>query len=164
MMQRVSSNFTIFLKIFLPTAWITFFGLFTIAIWISDDANLPIGGSSGFRWIFTGCFILFFACMYFSIMQLKRVEFAIDGIYVTNYFKTYRYAYQDVVNISENNLGIATLAIIQLRNKGKFGRKIPFIISKVNYIDFIAQNPGLFDHILQHDDQVNTIQNQKNED
>ncbi|HMQ06301.1 MAG TPA: hypothetical protein PKC30_03320 [Saprospiraceae bacterium] len=157
MMQRVSSNFTIFLKIFIPTAWITFFGLFTIAIWISEDANLPLGGGEGFRWIFTGCFIFLLACMYFSIMQLKRVEFAKDGIYVTNYFKTYRYAYHDVVNIYENNLAIATLAIIQLRNKGKFGRRIPFIISKVNYIDFITQNPELFDHIMQKDDQVNNI-------
>lgn len=149
-MQRVSSNFTIFLKIFIPTAWITFFGLFTIAVWFAEDANLPADGFL-FRIGFTAFYIFFLIIMYFSVIQLKRVEFGEDGIYVTNYFKTYRYNYSDIANIHENNIVIATLGTIKLKEKGKFGRKISFIISRVNYEDFVQKHTHLFRHILEED-------------
>ena len=86
--------------------------------------------------------------MYFTIMKLKRVDFGEDGIYISNYFKTYRYQYADIASIEESNMTIFYLGTIELKAKGKFGKKIRFIISKANYEYFIEQNPDLFTHLI----------------
>jgi hypothetical protein len=149
-MQRVSSNLTIVFKIFLPVAWITFFGAMTIAFLIADQANLPFGGGMQVRMGFLGFFILFLLLIYWFLIPLKRVEFGPDGIYVSNYFKTFRYLYIDIENIKELDLGIMSLGTISLKQKGKFGKKIRFIISQVNYKDFLQSHPQLFSHLLEH--------------
>lgn len=148
MMQRVSSNLTIVLKIFFPVAWITFFGAMTIAFLVADQANLPYGGGMAVRLGFLGFFIMFLLLIYWFLLPLKRVEFGPDGIYVSNYFKTFRYMYIDIENIKEQDLGIMSLGTIRLKQKGKFGKKIRFIISQVNYKDFLNSHPHLFSHLL----------------
>lgn len=146
-MRRVSSNVTILLKIFIPTVWISFFGLLTLTILLSDGANLPMGGSLIFKLGTVTFYLFFLVLMYFTIMKLKRVDFGEDGIYVSNYFKTYRYKYEDIASINENNMTLFHLGTILLKAKGKFGKKIRFIISKANYEFFIEQNPDLFIHL-----------------
>ena len=146
-MQRVSSNLTIFFKIFLPTSWIAFFGPMTIAFIIAENANLPFGGGALVRFGFLGGFLLFLLLIYIFLIPLKRVEFSSDGIYVSNYFKTFRYQYMDLKKVTEFNLGFFTLGTLVLKEKGKFGKKIRFLISMVNYRDFINNNPSLFNHL-----------------
>ena len=90
-MQRVSSNLTLLFKIFIPTAWIAFFTPMTIAFLIAERANLPFGGGTVVRIGFLVGFLLFLLLIYYLLLPLKRVELAQDGIYVSNYFKTYRY-------------------------------------------------------------------------
>lgn len=146
-MQRVSSNLTLALKIFLPTVWVTFFGLFTIAILFAENANLPFGGGTLIRLSFLVGFLLFLFLMYVSVLRLKRVEFGDDGIYVSNYFKTYRYKYIDIESIKESDYLILKVAVIKLKEKGQLGLKLPFIISGVHYDDFIKNHPSYFEHL-----------------
>ena len=146
-MQRVSSNLTLALKIFLPTVWVTFFGLFTIAILFAENANLPFGGGNFIRVGFLVGFLLFLLLMYVSVLRLKRVEFGDDGIYISNYFKTYRYKYIDIESIKESDYLILKIAVIKLKEKGQLGLKLPFVISSVHYDDFIKNHPSYFEHL-----------------
>ena len=148
-MVRVSSNFTIFLKLFIPAAWITFFGLMTLSVLIVEDGFLPFGGGLLVRAVFLAIFLFFFALIYFFLLPLKRVEMGPDGVYVSNYFKTYRYQFVDIEKIKERDLGFRKIGTITLKEKGKFGKKIRFIISPIHYQDFINDHPDLFQHLIQ---------------
>ncbi len=147
-MVRVSSNFTIVLKLFIPTAWITFFGLMTVAFLFVDNGFLPFGGGPVVRFGFLTIFLFFLALIYFFLLPLKRVDMGKDGIYVSNYFKTYRYQFLDIESISEQDLLFRKLGTIKLKQKGKFGKKIRFLVSPVHYRDFINDHPDLFAHLI----------------
>lgn len=147
-MYRISSNWTLFLKVFFPTSWITFFGSLTIAILLAGPGELPLGGGLVFKLIFTSCFLIFLIFLLLTVMRLKRVDFGDDGIYVSNYFKTYRYGYEDVSKIKENNLGLFILGTIELKEKGSFGKKIHLLISKIHYQAFLEKHPEKFQHLL----------------
>ena len=133
---------------FIPAAWITFFGLMTVAFLFVDQGFLPFGGGPIVRFGFLIVFLFFLALIYLFLLPLKRVDMSDDGIYVSNYFKTYRYQYIDIESIKERDLLFRKLGTITLKQKGKFGRKIRFLISPVHYSDFIKAHPDLFSHLL----------------
>lgn len=147
-MERVSSNFTIVLKMFIPAAWTTFFGFMTVAFLFVEDGFLPFGGGPIVRFGFLGIFLIFLMLIYFFLLPLKRVDMAADGVYVSNYFKTYRYRYIDIESIKEQDLLLRKLGTITLKEKGKFGKKIRFLISPVHYQDFINDHPQFFAHLI----------------
>jgi len=140
-MQRVSSNFTVFFKLFLPTVWIVFFTIFTISILTIDSQTLPFLTSPVFKYPFLIMYLLFFALIYFTIMQLKRVEMGAEYYYVSNYLKTYRLVYEDIDSISIIPLFRVEIITFRLKAKGSFGKKITFLASKQLYELFLESQP-----------------------
>ncbi len=151
-MRRISSSATLGLKLFLPTFWIVFFGVLTVAILMSGVGKSPIFGN----WIFKGGVLLFFICgvlvLYFTLFQLKRVEIDHEYVYVTNYFKSYKYPYHNVEKIKEHNLLILHVAVIVLKQPGVFGKKIAFIESRQKFEDFLKSFPNLASKLVHDDD------------
>ncbi len=147
-MQRISSNFTIVFKIFLPTLWISFFSLFSVALFLRSSEELDILSTMEFKITFAVCFIIFFILLYFTVMKLKRVEMDREFFYVSNYFKTYRYRYEDIEKISENDFLLFHTLKIHLRKKGKLGKKITVLLDKFLYQNFIKEHPDLFEHLI----------------
>ncbi len=144
-MQRVSSNSTIILKIFVPTIWATFFLTFSIALLINDPQDLHgILSHPMFRWYFIGFVIIFFLLMYLTVIRLKRVELAKEGIYVSNYFKTYRYDYKDLKEIKLSNFGLFTLARFKMMSKTKMGKTIPVLLKRRYFEEFVLSYPEVF--------------------
>lgn len=131
-MLRLSSNMTLVLKVFIPTFWIVFFTLFLIAIFISDSEALPLFHFPLYRYGFVAFYLLFLAFLYFTFIQLKRVDMDSESIYVTNYIKTYRYPLADIKSFKMVDNIIFKLGIIELHAKGKFGKKIYFYAKAVN--------------------------------
>lgn len=142
-MRRISSSASLFLKIFLPTFWLVFFGALTAGILISGDDKDPLFGNWMFKAGVIGFFLVGALVLYFTLMQLKRVEFDREYIYVTNYFKTVRYKLEDIDHLSETNLAILHLGHIWLKAKGIFGRKITFLQSRQKFDDFIKADPAM---------------------
>lgn len=143
MMHRVSSNFTVFFKLFLPTVWIVFFTIFTISLFTVDEQTLPLLTSPVFKYPFLAAYLLFFALIYFTIMQLKRVELGPDCYYVSNYLKTYRLIYDDIESIKTFSLGRLELVTLKLKAKSSFGNKIVFLASKQLMDIFRKSHPNL---------------------
>ncbi|MDX1479275.1 MAG: hypothetical protein R3301_16280, partial [Saprospiraceae bacterium] len=103
---RVSSYWTLMMKIFIPTAWIVFFGALTVFTTVLNGMGhfrlpLPI------KALIIGLYILGILLLYLSFQRLKRVEMAQDHFFVTNYFKTYRYTYDSLKGINELDLLVA---------------------------------------------------------
>ena len=142
-MQRVSSNLTILFKLFIPTVWIVFFTTFTLALFLVDEQSLPFLTSPVFKYPFLGLYVIFFLAIYFTIMQLKRVEMGSDYYAVTNYFKSYRLYYEDILKIQIIPLGGLKLITIRLKAKGSFGDKITFLASKQLLDLFLDSQPDV---------------------
>jgi hypothetical protein len=104
---------------------------------------LPFLTSPVFKYPFLLGYILFFALLYFTVMQLKRVELSPDSYYVSNYLKTFRLVYEDIEKISIIPLGRLQLITFRLKAKGSFGKKITFLASKQLYELFMKANPDV---------------------
>ncbi|MEL6141499.1 MAG: hypothetical protein AAFQ37_07185 [Bacteroidota bacterium] len=143
-MQRLSSNATLFLKIFLPVFWTTIVAMATLVLWFGPEqyfGGLPL---QSLRWAMllillagTATFILFF-------WPLKRVEADGEYIYVSNYFKTARYAWdKDVSKIHEQRFFLLRIGILELNGRGTFGQRIHFLLAKKLLIAFQEKHPDV---------------------
>jgi len=139
---RVSSSWTLFYKVFLPTVWIAFFGALTLIVVFMNG----MGTLSAHIWIKLGLLLFFLtglAVLWYTIMDLKRVEVAEDAFYVTNYFKTYKYSYNSLKSVKEIDLFVMHITIFRFIEKTAFGRKIFFIQRHKIWTAFLAANPDL---------------------
>ncbi len=142
-MQRVSSNATLFLKLFIPTFWIVFFGAFTVMTLLSRTAYFGQFPAVPFK-IGTLLFYLSgLAMFYFTLLKLKRVEMDDKFVYVTNYFKHFRYPMHNVEKIEDSDIGFFQTASIRLKTPGHFGSRIVFVVSRPNYEHFWKTHPEL---------------------
>lgn len=141
-MQRISSNITLFLRIFVPTFWIVFFGIFTLAVLLSNVKQFPLFSFAYFKIGVALFFLIGLMLLYFTFMKLKRVELDNQFVYASNYFKTYRYPYHNVEKITERDLGLFYLVKIYLKEPGKFGSRITFIMDGAMLNDFFDKNPA----------------------
>ncbi|HMP23447.1 MAG TPA: hypothetical protein PKC76_04910 [Saprospiraceae bacterium] len=133
-MQRVSTNLTLFYKLFIPCFWVAFFGAATLTtLTMSDNATLRSGMLAGYA----GSIVV----LYFTVFQLKRVEMNHESVYVTNYFRHFRYPLQDVEKIVHRNFLLFRTATIHLRAPGSFGKTMTFIPSSRLYEDFWKSHP-----------------------
>lgn len=130
-MQRVSSNLTLFFKIFIPVFWSVFFGAMLIAFFVNktefffNTANFRIGAIV----FYLSGLIMY----YFMLFRLKRVELDDEFAYVSNYFKTFRYPWRNIIEIQETSFIIFTICTMKLKEGGYFGEKIVFIASRNHY-------------------------------
>lgn len=141
-MQRVSSNATLFLKLFIPTFWTVFFGAVTVAVWLKSPELA--GDSSWLLRIGMTFFYLSGLLVYgLLLLPLKRVEMDEHFVFVTNYFQNYRYPWHNVEGIEESYFVGLRLVRIKLRVPGQFGKHIRFIASAKGYKQFLLQFPAL---------------------
>jgi len=139
--MRVSSNVTLLLVLFIPIFWTVFFGMMTLAMLLTDEYSLPFPTFPYIRFIILSIFLLFFFIMYNTIMRLKRIELSATSLYASNYFKTYRYTFQDIKSIKTIHFGLFDLVRVELKSKGKFGKRINFILNKAQLEYYLETNP-----------------------
>jgi hypothetical protein len=139
-MQTISTNLTLFLKIFIPVFWMVFFGAFTMGTFIKD---IPVGPflPETFRWVALVFFITGTVFLYFTLMQLKRVEMDPDYMYVSNYFKTLRYPYPSIDKIKERDWLLFHTVHVRLRERGSFGQDIVFLCRGKKLTRYLNKHP-----------------------
>lgn len=140
-MRQVSSNLTLVLKIFFPTFWLVFFGLLALAVWLVGPERGGMLARWDFRLGITVFFIAGAALLYFTLLQLKRVEMDSDYIFVTNYFKSVRYSWSDVEKIVSQPFLSFYIVYIHLKAPGSFGRRIIFLASRTRWRLLLADHP-----------------------
>lgn len=139
--QRISSNWTLFLKIFLPTFWFVFYGAVVIAIFVmpSNQMNLSMAMKYGILIFYVSGSIV----IYFSLLELKRVEYDQDFLYVTNYFKTVRVPWHNVEKMKERNFLLVKVGVFRFKNAITFGKQIVFVESPSLIKDFRESHPEI---------------------
>lgn len=150
-MQRVSTNLTLAYKFFFPIIWIVFFGCLSLFTWLTDlgyAGDIPM---STFRLMVTGFWLAGVAFLYWAFLRLKRVDMDDTHVYISNYFKTARYPYEDLDKITTNNFGLFKSANIHLKGAGIFGKKSTFVPSRKLFPLFMTTKPALFEYLLRED-------------
>ncbi len=142
-MQRVSSNLTLALVLFVPIVWTTFFGAFTIAVWAYRFDYFGSVPGAALRWGMLAFVASGLAFFYFTFWRLKRVEIDDRFLYVTNYFKHVRYPFHQVENIWVLNWRLFHIIRIRLKTSGSFGRDVYFIPTGRVFEEFAEQHPEL---------------------
>ncbi len=136
-MQRVSSQLTIVLRIALPTAWLTLILSITILLgWtVRGTARLF---AHPFMWL-SLLFILGsgFAFIKFLLWRLYRVDMDDRFLYLSNYFKTYKYELTDIESITDSKLLPGRVFCIHLKSKGSFGKNIYFLAAQSLWKDYV---------------------------
>lgn len=126
-MIRLSSNWTLFLKVFLPVFWISFFGGFLIAVFTSNSVQAPQFAGRKFR-IGTIVFVLSGLIFFIlTFLRLKRVDADNEFLYISNYFKTYRYTFDSIDKITVYDHLLLRAAHLKFRGKTKLGQKVIFL-------------------------------------
>lgn len=141
-MQRISSQLTVFLRIVVPTMWLSFILSITILLgWtIRGKAGLlanPIIWISLLVILGTG-----FAFIKLILWRLYRIDMDDHNVYVSNYFKTFKYPFSDIEAITDTALLPGRVFRIQLKSKGSFGRNIYFLASQALWKDFLDEHSG----------------------
>lgn len=135
-MQRVSSNLTLIYKFFFPVLYASLFGAVALAL-------LVYGYNPLLRFGFPLLYLLTLVLLYVTVFQLKRVEMDESFVYVTNYFRHFRYPYHNVEKIQERNFILFRLVTIHFRKPGFFGKKVNFLPSSRSYDEFWETHPLL---------------------
>jgi hypothetical protein len=148
-MQRISSNATLFFKFVVPVFWLVFFGAFLLAIFLQGAIVASLFANTGFRIGAVLFYLSGIVLFYFTLFPLKRVEADIEWLYVTNYFKTYRYSWDSIESVTDSNFLLFTAASITLKAKGEFGQKLPFLASNKLYQQFWEEHPDLQEMVFQ---------------
>lgn len=133
--DRISSDLTLMLKFFIPVFWTVFFGAMTLAFWLT-----PMGiDYKSIRIIYSVILVSGIILLYLTVFQLKRVEIHPEYIFITNYFKYYRYPLRDIEKMTFKKIPIFTIGSVILKDKGSLGKKVVFIASKSRLKSFIQE-------------------------
>ncbi|NBC24667.1 MAG: hypothetical protein GVX78_03525 [Bacteroidetes bacterium] len=128
--QRISSNWTLGLKVFFPTFWFVFYGAIVLALFVTPSAQLQIFGEMNFKMAVLIFYVSGSIVIYFTLMRLKRVEFDHDFLYVSNFFITLRIPWHNVKKHHERKILWLHLGSFSFHEPTRFGKQITFIESR----------------------------------
>ncbi len=81
-------------------------------------------------------------------MQLKRVDMDEDFMYVSNYFKTFRYTYPSIEKIKERDFLLFYTIHVHLKEAGEFGKKIVFISRSKKLDRYLKAHPKVAEQLI----------------
>jgi hypothetical protein len=125
-MHRVSSNFTLFLKFFIPVGWSVFFLTLTATLFLVDRETLPFLTSPYFKYPFAAMVLGVVWMMYRSVFKLQRVEMGPDYYLVTR-----------------TKLGPVSWNKVYFKGQGSLGTYFRFLQDDKLMQIFLTENPHL---------------------
>ena len=67
--------------------------------------------------------------LFYAICKpLRRVEMDLDYMYVSDYFKTYRYTYESIDRLEERNYLLFKVMQVEFYEAGSMGKQFSFIV------------------------------------
>lgn len=126
----LSTSTTLFWRVFVPIFGTVFQLGFVLAFWLMDEDDLYL--SFPLLWIRLFFLLLLLGWLWMlsrTLWRLKRVDADDTHLYVSNYWVTVRYPWQDVERIEEKKRMGRRVVNFCLRAPGRFGQIISFLPS-----------------------------------
>ncbi|MCB0532084.1 MAG: hypothetical protein KDD14_07780 [Saprospiraceae bacterium] len=125
---NLSSNLTLFWRVFLPVFGTVFFSGLSLAIWLIDGEDLYLSYSIWWpRLIILLIWIGWLYVVKTRFWPLKRIDADPEHLFVTNYWTTVRYPWTDVAQLKEIPKWHYRLVQLELKAPGRFGQVITFL-------------------------------------
>ena len=128
--QTVSSRWTFLLKLAFPLLWLIVMGGITVLVLISplDSIKEPFSPMAA-KSLVGSFFFLILALFYFLFGSAKWVGMTDTHLYVSNFFKSFKYTYESIASFEETNMLLFTKVTLHFHQPGKFGKSVSFIRS-----------------------------------
>ncbi len=138
---QLSSNRTLFWRVFLPVFGTVFLTGLTLAFWFIEEEELFGGGMPALaaRIFVTLVWLGWLFFVFKKLWQLKRVDANDTHFFVSNYWQTARYAWSDVASVGETRRLGRQIIHIELAAPGRFGRVISFLPGSV-FQEWMSEN------------------------
>ncbi len=142
-MIRVSSAWTLVLKLFIPIFYAVFMGAWTVTtIYIGDEVS-PVFE----HWLYRISMIVLYTLgvLFFisTTWKLKRLDASSSHLYVTDYFKTFSYSLDSIAEIRPISLLIFNFLKIRLKEKGSMGDQFYVLIEKSVWEQYVMAHPEI---------------------
>lgn len=146
----VSSRWTLFLKYLLPTFWGCFIGgsAFVMLFMSLDTIQEPFSPTSA-RLLVWSFFISTMGILYLLFIRIKWVAVDTEAIYVSNFFKSFKYTYDSIQRIEESKVLFSKRVIIHFHEETQFGKSVYFL-SSYYWHYFLKKHPKVLEQILEH--------------
>lgn len=149
--QAVSARTTLFLKWFLPVFWVCFMGSVTLLslFFFSFEGIKPPFTPTSAKILIASFFLTSLGLMYLLWMRAKWVAVDENHIYVSNFFRSYRYTYSSIERIQEARvLFIFRRVTLHFHQPGAFGKSV-FFWANYYWHHFLRNHPQVLEQILQ---------------
>lgn len=128
--QTVSSRWTFFLKMAFPLLWLIIMGGISAVVIISSLETLKEPFNPATAKVLTLSFYLtVLGLLYIMFGKSSWVGINDKHLYVSNYFKSYKYTFDSISRIEEVNMFLYTKVVLHFHQPSKFGPNISFIRS-----------------------------------
>lgn len=137
--ECLSSNATLFYRVFIPIFGTVFLSGLTLAMMLipGEDLYLPfpvLYARLGAITILAGWIYLIRS----TIWRLKRADASEEHLYISNYWHTVRYPWNDVENITESKRIGRRLVHFHLKAPGRFGQTVTILAA--SHYDELMKN------------------------
>ena len=126
---HLSSNTTLFWRVFLPVFGSVFVTGLVLSFWLISAEELYISMKSAWTGRSLSA-LAWFGWIFFlrqTLWRLMRVDADPEHIMVTNYWTTVRYKWSDVEAINNGTILWKKVKVIRLKASGRFGQNIHFL-------------------------------------
>ena len=118
--------------------------ILVLVVWLVEPSKFGGLDMTSLRWGATFALVVGVASFLVLTWPLKRVETDGEKVYISNYFRTAFYRWdQDVEAVEEFNYLFFRIGVIQLNGVGSFGRKMRFVVSRRLMKKFRENFPGV---------------------
>jgi hypothetical protein len=140
-MNRLSSGWTLVLRLFVPVFYVVFMGALTLAT-LTQGADLsPVFGTWIYRLVMPGLVLAGILTLRFTVWKLLRLDASPDHFYITNYFRTYRYSLDSIESIRPFGLFFLRFIKINLKEKGSLGKGLYILVERELWDQYADAHP-----------------------
>lgn len=125
---QMSSNSTLFWRVFIPVFGTVMLSGFMVGFFLSeeDESHNPLMSPMISKVLMLTIMLFWFWLVKRSFLPLKRIDTDNQYLFVTNYWTTVRYPWNDVDRIEMKKQFGRPLYVLCLKATGRFGQTIPF--------------------------------------
>lgn len=139
-MLRVSSGWTLLFKIFIPVFYSVFMLAWMMATIRAGDEVSPVFETNFYKIGIVLVFLLTLLILRLTVWKLYRMDVSTDYVYITNYFKTFRYSIESIESIHHESILWFHFLKIKLKEKGSMGDSFTVLIETNVWEQWLMSN------------------------
>lgn len=140
-MIRLSSGWTLVLRLFIPVFYLVFMGALTLATIIQGSEVSPVFDTWIYRVTMISLLLIGILMIRFTVWRLLRLDASSTHLFITDFFKTFRYSLESIDSIQPFKILFWKFIKIRLKEKGSFGQGLYILLEGNLWNQYIDAHP-----------------------